>query len=81
MPLKTKTVKRRDFSRFNAVLYRLPMPVTAVLQTSDGYCYPICPRCDCTFDREYASFCDRCGQHLAWELYDFASVIYAPRRK
>ena len=66
--------------RISAVLYRLPLPVTRVLVFSRGDSYPICPRCDCTVDREYMHFCDRCGQHLSWALFDYAKVIHAPRK-
>ena len=65
--------------RVSAILYRLPLPVTKVLVFSCGYSYPICPRCDCTVDREYMRYCDRCGQHLSWEVFDHAKVIQAPR--
>lgn len=33
-----------------------------------GYC--VCPGCKCTFEREYQSYCDRCGQKLAWNLFN-----------
>lgn len=52
-----------------AYSYRLPMPVleVQVLPFVRGYTtYPICPRCDRSMDREYVSFCDRCGQALDW---------------
>ena len=32
--------------------------------------FPVCPNCGITMEREYQSFCDRCGQKLAWNLYD-----------
>lgn len=60
---------------------RIPKQVTAVLAFQSGTSYPICPWCDCTLDREYMRYCDRCGQRLSWERYDTAAVIYAPRRK
>ena len=63
----------------SAILYRIPLPVTKVLILLHGDSYPICPRCNCTVDREYVSYCDRCGQHLNWELFDRATVIQAPR--
>lgn len=63
----------------SAILYRLPLPVTEVLVLLHGDSYPICPRCDCAVDREYMRFCDRCGQRLGWELFDFARIVYAPR--
>ena len=81
MPLKTKSTGQRNLQRVAAYLYRMPLPVSEALQFADGTCLPICPRCDRSIDREYMAYCDRCGQHLAWELYDFASIIQAPRRK
>ena len=73
----TQTPKKPG--RISAILYRLPLPVTKVLVFSCGDNYPICPRCDCTAGREYMRFCDRCGQHLSWQLFDCAKVIHAPR--
>lgn len=55
--------------------YRKPMTVTEwrPLGKMPGYpvrpsYYPVCPRCDQTFEREYQRFCDRCGQRLAWRI-------------
>ena len=62
-----------------ASLYRIPLPVTQVLILTHGDTYPICPRCDCTLDREYMCYCDRCGQCLSWDLLDFAKEVHAPR--
>ena len=28
--------------------------------------YWVCPNCKITFEREYQSYCDRCGQKLKW---------------
>lgn len=81
MPLKEKTARQRNPLRFAAYLYRIPLPVTETLWVSGGCCYPICPRCDRSLDREYVHFCDRCGQHLDWKFYDYADIICAPRRK
>ena len=81
MPLKEKTVRQRNTTIFAAYLYRIPLPIRNVLQFPDGNCYPICPRCDRTIEREYMSFCDRCGQRLAWDYLDFANIIFAPRRR
>ena len=80
MPLKTKTARLHK-AHVAAYLYRIPLPVREVLAFSGGTYFPICPRCDSTIDREYMCFCDRCGQRLAWELFDFARVVQAPRRK
>lgn len=42
-----------------------------------GYC--VCPGCKCTFEREYQSFCDRCGQKLAWNLFNQNKVTLIKR--
>ena len=65
----------------NAVSYRVPRSVTKVLLHRSGDCYPICPRCDCTLDREYMGFCDRCGQRLAWQSFAVATVRHEPIEK
>ena len=81
MPSKTATKKQHKEGRISAILYRVPLPVTQVLVLLHGDMYPICPRCDCTIDREYMNFCDRCGQRLGWKLLDFAKEVKAPRIK
>lgn len=81
MPLKEKTARWRNFFVFPAVQYRIPLLVKEILQLPNGDGYPICPRCDMTIEREYMHFCDRCGQKLSWEQFDYASVIYAPRHR
>lgn len=80
MPLKTTTAKPRKFAFLSALTYRIPLPVKEVLLFPSGDSYPICPRCDKSMDRECMGFCDRCGQRLGWELFDFATVVHAPRR-
>lgn len=77
MLLKTAAIKRRKRSRIPAYLYRVPLPVTKVMVYFNGDSYPVCPRCDCTVDREYIEYCDRCGQHLAWGAFDFSKIISA----
>lgn len=58
--------------------YRRPMAVRKV------YCYqglyglnsfPICPACDVPMEREYQSYCDRCGQRLGWKNFEKAVVV------
>jgi hypothetical protein len=70
--------KQRKQKYVAAVLYRIPIPVTKILVFLHGDSYPVCPRCDCTVDREYMRFCDRCGQRLGWKRIDRAEIIYAP---
>ena len=59
----------------DAVSYRIPLPVTKVIVYSKTS-YPICPRCTVSLEREYVSFCDRCGQKLNWDLFEHAKVIH-----
>ena len=80
MPLKTATEQQRKPRLVAAFRYRIPLLVTAILLLPSGDSYPICPRCDCSIDREYMRFCDRCGQRLCWDLFDFAKIIRAPRQ-
>lgn len=49
------------------LLYRVPMLVNEIFISGDGYVYPVCPRCGCSFEHEYQAFCDRCGQKLSWK--------------
>ena len=52
-----------------------PMRVRQVLRLPSGYTYPICPACRITLEREYQSYCDRCGQCLNWNQYEKAMII------
>ena len=58
-----------------AVEFRNPLQVTRKIIFSNGYEFPICPRCKITIEREYMSFCDRCGQRLNWKGYSKAVII------
>ena len=64
----------------DAVSYRVPLPITKVIAFT-GTTYPICPRCNLSLEREYMSFCDRCGQKLNWDLLEHAKVIYPEHQK
>lgn len=64
-----------------AISYRIPLPVTKVILYSDDTTYPICPRCLISLEREYVSFCDRCGQKLSWDLLDHAEICYPGYKK
>ena len=61
------------------VAYRIPLPVTKVIAYTNDI-YPICPRCEVSLEREYMSFCDRCGQKLNWDYFDHAKVV-SPKYK
>ena len=56
--------------------YRLPLPVKEILLLGNRDTFPICPSCNITLEREYQSFCDRCGQRLNWDSFENADVIY-----
>ena len=51
--------------------YRRAMPVREYIfypsQFGTKSEYFLCPRCDITMEREYQSYCDRCGQRLGWK--------------
>ena len=71
------TKSKRSVALFtNAVSYRIPLPVTKVIACANTT-YPICPRCAVSLEREYMSFCDRCGQKLNWDLFAYAKVTGA----
>lgn len=56
--------------------YRLPLPVKEILLLGNRDTFPICPSCNITLEREYQSFCDRCGQRLNWDSFENADVVY-----
>ena len=73
-----KAIRQRKHSLFSVYRYRIPMQVKQVRRFLDDSYYPICPGCKRTIDREYMCFCDRCGQRLAWEMFEFATVVSSP---
>lgn len=78
MPLKPAPTRWPDFPPFGllteAVSYRLPRPVTEIVEYAIDGCFPICPRCRIPLEREYMVFCDRCGQRLDWSVIHLAKV-------
>ena len=56
--------------------YRLQMPITEVMIFPNGYAYYVCPRCHITVEREFMTYCNRCGQRLGWKNYKKAKAIY-----
>lgn len=55
--------------------FRTPMPVVEVHRFRGGGAYPVCPRCGITLEREYQSYCDRCGQRLSWRSLRKAKIV------
>lgn len=84
MHLKLRSIRLPDREmgiRFfvDAASYRMERSVTRWVQyPTYGYCYPLCPRCNRSLEREYVSFCDRCGQKLNWDRIDEAKILVAP---
>lgn len=75
-PLIT-TAKKRKYSVYlfmGALSYRVPLPVTKVIVYTHNSSYPICHRCLLSLEREYMPFCDRCGQMLNWDLFEYAKI-------
>ena len=58
---------------------RLPMSVVESRFVCGLGCYPVCPYCKLTLDREYQHFCDRCCQELDWKDYSNAIIIFPGR--
>ena len=71
IPAKKRKHSMRLF--MEVVTYRVPLPVTKVIAFTNTT-YPLCPRCDLSLEREYMSFCDRCGQKLNWDLFEHAAI-------
>lgn len=69
--LTDRTGWRTALTILEAVSYRQPRQVTKRRIYSKGHTYPLCPRCNRSLEREYMSYCDRCGQCLAWEEYPY----------
>ena len=65
--------------KLHSLSYRHQMCIDAVraYRGSNGIStFPVCPRCSCTLEREYQSYCDRCGQALDWKSIRKARVIH-----
>ena len=78
MPLKQERKAQREIACGGIspeLLYRIPMQVNCIRRYHSGSCYPICPRCDVSLEREYMGFCDCCGQCLNWAEYEEAAII------
>lgn len=58
----------------SAEIYRSPMAIRQ-MRILSGYVFYMCPQCGVTLDREFVSYCDRCGQCLDWKGYRKAVVV------
>lgn len=60
------------------LIYRQPLRVTQIrcYRYAFGLTgFPVCPRCQKSMEREYQSFCDRCGQRLDWKGFHKATLL------
>ena len=57
-----------------AEAFRRPLSITEMWVGRRERFY-ICPRCRVTLEREFMSYCDRCGQCLDWKQYRRASIV------
>ena len=56
--------------------YRIPLLVTQIKEYPDSMLsFSVCPKCRSTLEREYQSYCDRCGQCLDWSEFSDAEII------
>lgn len=51
------------------LILREPMPVREIRRYACGDAYPVCPCCRRAVEREFQSYCDRCGQALDWNTF------------
>ena len=57
------------------ISYRIPLLVTQIVVYQNKQAFPVCPKCKMPIEREYQSYCDRCGQYLNWNNYNDAEII------
>ena len=74
-------MKKRFETIAESLSYRQPMQVKEVLICKEHiahsdvyYTYPICPRCNVSFEQDYQSYCSYCGQKLKWRYYSKAKI-------
>lgn len=59
-----------------ALAYRKAAKIKKIAVFRNGESFPVCPHCRETLEREYQSYCDRCGQRLKWTKYHKAKLVY-----
>ena len=60
---------------FSAESFRIPMVVSEIHLHRNNMAFSVCPRCRITLDREYQTYCDRCGQALDWKHFKKALIV------
>ncbi len=83
--LKPSSDKKRVISMAfddTGLSFRVPMPVTQLRCYREGAglsSFPVCPRCAASMEREYQSYCDRCGQCLSWRGLRKAQLLFSDK--
>lgn len=56
--------------------YRLPIEVFEIVYYRKAeISFPVCPKCNIAIEREYQTYCDRCGQYLSWNRFENRAKI------
>lgn len=86
MKLKGRTTVASDLTLMMVLFacnisasYRKAQRVDEVLMTDYGQAFPVCPRCKISMEREFMSYCDRCGQRLDWINFPKSAAIRTAR--
>lgn len=67
--------KNTTIIHLEAISYRVPMPITQVVKSYDGFFDSLCPRCRGILPYEYIRYCPLCGQRLCWMFLDVAEEL------
>lgn len=59
--------------------FQIPMKVNELVSLhiyddQDSLFY-VCPKCKISLERDFQSYCDRCGQRLDWKDYKKAKIV------
>ena len=70
--------RRKQVARWRgAYSYRIPMQIRLYIQHWHRDCYPICPRCERSLERDFLGYCYHCGQKLGWDRLNEVCFIKA----
>lgn len=61
--------------------YRMELLIKEAVVFPNDFIYYVCPKCHMTLEREFMSYCSRCGQHSCWNEYKKSKVIYPGNQK
>ena len=75
MAVMSVSVESAQYKAELAMSFRIPRKVTEIRMFKNGEAFPVCPACRVTLEREYQSYCDRCGQALDWKGFRHAIVV------